>query len=211
MLIVILAFLFVGLVGRAFGALGFGSFEVAALLVATLVGSTVNIPLWKIRSLKPQTQFGDVSVFGVTFRIPQVGYGVATTQLAINLGGAVIPVLVAFYLLWRMPSTIVVAIIGIALVSIVTHQVARPVQGVGIVTPAFLAPVAAAFYAILVPSAQPFIVAYTSGVLGALIGADILNLGRIADLGAPVASIGGAGTFDGVFLSGILAVLLASF
>jgi uncharacterized membrane protein len=30
-------------------------------------------------------------------------------------------------------------------------------------------------------------------------------------LGAPVASIGGAGTFDGIFLTGILAVLLASF
>ena len=28
-------------------------------------------------------------------------------------------------------------------------------------------------------------------------------------LGAPVASIGGAGTFDGIFLTGILAVLLA--
>jgi hypothetical protein len=29
-------------------------------------------------------------------------------------------------------------------------------------------------------------------------------------LGAPVVSIGGAGTFDGVFLTGIVAVLLAS-
>jgi len=27
-------------------------------------------------------------------------------------------------------------------------------------------------------------------------------------MGAPVASIGGAGTFDGVFLSGLIAVLL---
>lgn len=210
-MILILAFLFVGLVGKAFGVLGFSAFEVAALLVATLVGSTINIPLMKLHSLKPQTQYGDVSVFGITFRIPQVGYGVATTQLAINLGGAVIPTAVALYLLWRTPSTIAVAIIGVALVSIVTHLVARPVPGVGIVTPAFLAPVSAAFYAILVPSSQPFIVAYTSGVLGALIGADISNLGKITTLGAPVASIGGAGTFDGVFLSGILAVLLASF
>ena len=200
-----------GLVGKAFGALGFGSAEVAALLVATLVGSTINIPILKFRALKPVTQYGDVSVFGVTFRVPQVGYGVATTQLAVNLGGAVIPTVVAFYLLWRTPSTIGVAIIGVALVSIITHMVARPVPGVGIVTPAFLAPVSAAFYAILAPSVQPFIVAYTSGVLGALIGADISNLNKIADLGAPVASIGGAGTFDGVFLSGVVAVLLASF
>ena len=45
--------------------------------------------------------------------------------------------------------------------------------------------------------------------MGTLIGADLLNLGKIHGLGAPIASIGGAGTFDGVFLSGILAVLLA--
>jgi uncharacterized membrane protein len=43
-----------------------------------------------------------------------------------------------------------------------------------------------------------------------LIGADLTNLDKVRGLGAPVASIGGAGTFDGIFLTGILAVLLAS-
>ena len=39
----------------------------------------------------------------------------------------------------------------------------------------------------------------------------VLLVGRaIQGLGAPVASIGGAGTFDGIFLTGILSVLLAS-
>jgi uncharacterized membrane protein len=51
-------------------------------------------------------------------------------------------------------------------------------------------------------------VAYVSGSMGALIGADIANLGRLAELGAPIVSIGGAGTFDGVFLTGIIAGLL---
>ena len=40
--------------------------------------------------------------------------------------------------------------------------------------------------------------------------ADLLNLRRIRSLGAPVVVVGGAGTFDGVFLSGLLAVLLAT-
>ena len=43
-----------------------------------------------------------------------------------------------------------------------------------------------------------------------MIGADLLNLDKIRGLGAPVVSIGGAGTFDGIFLTGIVAVLLAS-
>ena len=51
--------------------------------------------------------------------------------------------------------------------------------------------------------------AYIGGSMGTLIGADLFNLDRIGGLGAPVASIGGAGTFDGIFLTGILAVLLA--
>ncbi|MBV8766819.1 MAG: DUF1614 domain-containing protein, partial [Hyphomicrobiales bacterium] len=39
---------------------------------------------------------------------------------------------------------------------------------------------------------------------------DLLNLSNIEGLGAPVASIGGAGTFDGIFLAGIIAMLIAS-
>jgi len=52
--------------------------------------------------------------------------------------------------------------------------------------------------------------AYIGGSMGTLIGADLLNLDKVQGLGAPVVSIGGAGTFDGIFLTGILAVLLAS-
>ena len=54
---------------------------------------------------------------------------------------------------------------------------------------------------------MPPILAF-AGSMGTLIGADLLNLDKIQGLGAPVASIGGAGTFDGVFLTGIIAVLL---
>jgi uncharacterized membrane protein len=63
-------------------------------------------------------------------------------------------------------------------------------------------------YALGAPHDLIFILAYVGGTLGTLVGADILNLGKISDLGAPVASIGGAGTFDGVFLSGLIAVML---
>ena len=94
--------------------------------------------------------------------------------------------------------------------SAVCFALARPVKGVGITLPALIPPLIAALLAyLLVP--DPIgrtAVAYTSGVLGTLIGADILNLPRIHRLGAHVVSIGGAGVFDGIFLVGILAAIL---
>lgn len=51
-------------------------------------------------------------------------------------------------------------------------------------------------------------VAYVSGTMGVLVGADLTNLHGITKLGAPMVSIGGGGTFDGVFLTGLMAVLL---
>jgi len=112
-------------------------------------------------------------------------------------------------LLWKLPSAIMYAVVAVAVVAIITHVVARPVKGVGIATPAFIPPLVAALSAFLLQSDAPQVIAYVAGVLGTLIGADLSNLHLIPKLGAPVASIGGAGTFDGVFLSGIIAVLLA--
>ena len=83
--------------------------------------------------------------------------------------------------------------------------------GVGIAVPMFVPPIVTAVVAVLLARQHAAALAYVSGSLGTLIGADLLNLGAVPGLGAPVASIGGAGTFDGIFLTGILAVLLASF
>jgi uncharacterized membrane protein len=138
-----------------------------------------------------------------------VEYGQMITVVAINVGGALIPTGVSIYLLWKEPSVILYSLVGVAAVALVTRVVARPVKGVGIITPAFIPPITAAVAAFILPSGAPRIVAYVAGVLGTLIGADLSNLNVIPKLGAPVASIGGAGTFDGIFLSGIIAVLLA--
>jgi uncharacterized membrane protein len=100
-------------------------------------------------------------------------------------------------------------VIGVAVVALVTHLVAKPVPGVGIALPIFLPPILAALTAVLLDRERSAPIAYVAGSLGTLLGADILNLYRLQELGAPVASIGGAGISDGVFLTGIIAVLLA--
>jgi uncharacterized membrane protein len=100
--------------------------------------------------------------------------------------------------------------LAVAAVALVTHHLAQPVRGVGITLPIFIPPIVAVVCSLLLSWRQAGPLAYVGGSMGTLIGADLMNLGRIQGLGAPVASIGGAGTFDGVFLVGIVAVLLAS-
>jgi uncharacterized membrane protein len=80
----------------------------------------------------------------------------------------------------------------------------------GIALPALVPGVVAGVAALLFSRRFGGPIAYVSGSLGVLIGADLLNLDKLSGLGAPVASIGGAGTFDGIFLAGVFAVLIAS-
>jgi uncharacterized membrane protein len=207
--LVILVLVLAGWISFTFENAGYAA--ILIILVGSLVGSLVNIPLYKVEARVPVVQEEYVRWFGITYRVPRVSYGETSTLVAVNVGGALIPAAMSVYLLIISSLSIVLrSLVGVLVVTVVTHLVARPVKGVGITTPTFVLPIAAAVAAVVLSPAQPGVIAYVAGTLGALIGADLLNLGKIPELGAPVASIGGAGTFDGVFLTGIIAVLLAT-
>lgn len=97
---------------------------------------------------------------------------------------------------------------GIGIVAIVSYIFSRPIHRLGIGIPVFIAPLTAALTAILLEPTYTAPLAYVSGTLGILIGADIFRLSNVRSIATPIAAIGGAGTFDGVFLTGIIAVLL---
>jgi len=204
----ILFFLFliqINIIALAFSKIGIPDQYVFAVLFATLFGSFVNIPIKKIPQAVMTSQ-SRVNLFGLRHVIPV--WKERVTVLSVNLGGAVIPVLVSAYLvlktgIWGS------AVLATAFMTLVTHRLAKPVKGLGIALPPLLPPILAALISVLIAYHHAPVLAYISGTLGTLIGADILNLRKIADLGAPVASIGGAGTFDGIFLNGILAVMLS--
>jgi len=204
--LILLPFLLVGMIGEAFLKLGLPPSSMFWLLVLTLVGSMINIPIHQIESqnlVKDQM----VSYFGMRYRAPVLR--THKTVLAINVGGAVIPVVLSIFLLTRMEVTLGVPL-TVGLVTLVANRLARPVKGLGIALPGLIPPVVAALGAYLFcPPELRAPTAYIAGTVGILLGADILNLKEIGKLGAPVASIGGAGTFDAIFLSGIIAVLLS--
>jgi uncharacterized membrane protein len=208
---IFLVLVYFGVIGYAFSGVGFSSTMVVALLLGTLFGSLINIPLFKIENSVPIVRDEFINFFGLSYRVPRIHYDVSVTTIAVNVGGALIPSVACVYLLVQSPPmTLVYSLVGVVIVAVITKLIARPVKGIGIITPAFVAPVVAAVVAVLIAPGSALVVAYVSGVLGTLIGADLLNLGKLGSLGAPVASIGGAGTFDGVFLSGIIAVIIAA-
>jgi uncharacterized membrane protein len=98
---------------------------------------------------------------------------------------------------------------GILAISVLSYKFSRLIPGLGVGMPVFLAPLTSALVALALDPEHAAHLAYISGVFGVLIGADILRLKTIAALGTPVAAIGGAGTFDGIFMTGIIAALLS--
>jgi uncharacterized membrane protein len=204
--LLLLAFVQIGILSYAFGRLGIGATDAMLLLLASLAGSMINVPVARLRGSVTQLR-QMVTVFGMRYVIPVVRN--SKTTIAVNIGGAVVPATLSAYLIahdrlgW-------LALAAIAAVTLFTHAVARPVRGLGIAVPALLPGIFAAAVALVLHPVAVAGLAYVGGTLGTLLGADLLNLHRVRRLGAPVVSIGGAGTFDGVFITGIVAVLLAA-
>jgi uncharacterized membrane protein len=203
--------LFIGLVvldllRHAYLNLGVSPRTAMYLLIGSLIGSYFNIPIADLPA-EPVVSNQVITFFGMQYAVPEVEHS-SGTVIAVNVGGAVIPTLMSIYLLITRNLWIQGAI-AIAIVALVLHWLAYPVPGIGIAVPVFFPAVTTAVVALLLSREFAAPLAYIGGSLGTLIGADLTNLDKVRGLGAPVASIGGAGTFDGIFLTGILAVLLA--
>jgi uncharacterized membrane protein len=177
----------------AYMRLGVGPGVALVLLFGSLIGSYFNIPITVLSG--PPVRSGQVvEFFGMRYIVPFVISS--------------IPTLMSAYLMIRYQFWLK-ATIATAAIAVVIHSLATPVPGIGIAVPVFAPVVTTAILAFILSREYAPPLAYIGGSMGTLIGADLLNLDKITGLGAPVASIGGAGTFDGIFLTGILAVLLA--
>jgi uncharacterized membrane protein len=206
MFVVLVLLIQLGILRYAYIRIGISSRAALLLLLGSLIGSYVNIPVAELA--EQQIMSGrEITYFGVHYVVPVV-VDWPGTVVAVNVGGALIPSLMSIYLLvknrlWGA------GLVATACVTALCHFLANPVPGVGIALPVFVPALTTAVVALLLSRRHAAPLAYVSGSLGTLIGADLLNLDKLQGLGAPIASIGGAGTFDGVFLVGIVAVLIA--
>lgn len=201
----------------AFERLGLSPGAAATVVLGMFLGSIINIPVYHIQKdeLQPQSSFGPLGTgMGLERTYQRIQ---SSTTIAVNVGGCVIPVLIAALQISRLsragqnPLWLALAVTTISIV--VCWWTARPMAGIGILIPGFIPPLVSvlATWILLAgaPPEQRAATAFLAGVAGPVIGADLLHLREMTKTPVAVVSIGGAGTFDGIVLSGILAALLA--
>lgn len=191
----------------AFAKLGLTPETTMLLLIGTLIGSGINLPIFEMHTKQSghAVMSPEQKLVWELFQPAREGKIV----VAVNLGGCIIPVGLCLYFISLQLIAPLTLLLALAVTVAISYQFSRVIPGLGVGMPVFLAPLASALVALLLDPEHAAHLAYISGVLGVLIGADILRLKNISELGAPVASIGGAGTFDGIFITGIIAALLA--
>ena len=215
--------LILGAVATAFRILGLtasqGLMIAAGMLFFSIILSTVDIVVHRVEKPFSELEIGFTTVFGIPYPVPRLRLTTKEMLVTVNVGGAIIPLVISasmIYLLSLKPdaaSAFVAMLFTTMAVTSISHYFSRIVPGVGIVLPAFLPPIVSAlatvaFTGVLGVLKYALPVAYVGAVLGTLIGADLLNLAKYLDrLEAPLVSIGGAGTFDGIYLSGIIALV----
>jgi len=208
----------------AFRPLGIGphlGYAIAlAMVLLSMILSFVNVVIAEVprHVLVPEIDY--VSFFGIYYPIPRLRLVESKTVIAVNVGGALIPLSISLLMISFMTASpraleaLLVEALTIALASLISYSSSRIVPGLGIVVPALVPPLVAALSVVTLSSILSVVelapaLAYSGAVIGALIGADVMNLVKNFDkLQFPLISIGGAGTFDGIYLSGMMALFL---
>lgn len=191
----------------AFAKLGLTPENTLLLLIGTLLGSGINLPLFALKTKESGhfVESPDQKLIWELYQPAKEG----KTVIAVNVGGCVIPVGLCLFFISQQLVDPLKLLLALSAISALSYKLSRPIPGLGVGMPILMAPLASAVLAVFLDPEHAAHLAYISGVLGVLIGADILHLKHISTLGTPVASIGGAGTFDGIFMTGLIAALLA--
>jgi uncharacterized membrane protein len=208
-LLLLLPLLFAELLAASLFRLHLAPDTALLLLLAIMLGGLINIPIRRL-SRGMEVMVDPFAVYGLAGRIPLLRRVRRDTIIAVNLGGCLIPTGLALYEAMNLdPASLLAVSIAAPLNILVCYLLARPLAGIGITLPALVPAFTAALAAMLLAPTGAAPVAYIAGVLGPLVGADLLHLRDIRRIATGVASIGGAGTFDSIVLSGLVAAYLA--
>jgi uncharacterized membrane protein len=214
LLVTLLPLLFGRLMAVSLAKLHLGPATALLIVIGIFLGGFVNIPVRRITHDEEVTAH-PLTFLGLSHLWPELRTIRRETIIAVNVGGCLIPAGLAIYELAHLVALGSQVLFATAVSCIVNtfacYLLARPVPGVGILTPGLIPPIIAATLALILAPEQAPPVAFVAGVAGPLVGADLLHLRHVQmqSRTAGMVSIGGAGTFDGIVLSGIVAAYLA--
>ena len=212
LLLLLLPFFFGEFMATSLGKLQLSPVAAVYVIVGIFAGSFINIPVARIARAE-DVDTHPLATYGLDRLFPQLGRVRRETVIAVNVGGCLIPTGLALYELIHLaghgPGILAITIGVCAVNTAICYWLARPVRGLGIVMPGLVPALVAALLATLLAPDYAPPVAFVAGVTGPLLGADLLHFKDLSKIATGVASIGGAGTFDGIVLSGIVALYLA--
>jgi uncharacterized membrane protein len=215
LVILLIPLLILGIIGAAFTRLGLSWVAALALVLLMLAGSFVNIPISLIR--RDMIRATPLDPAGNELAVPFAAPPVWETVISVNLGGGIIPVGIAAYMVYQsvlVTGTTLLMPIAIcaALVMVISFVSTHEIAGVGIRVPFIIPALTALLAGVLLSGGTGLTAAVTAlagGTLGTLMGGNFAHLFRVRDLEVPEVSIGGFGTFGAVFLCCILPALIA--
>jgi uncharacterized membrane protein len=211
-LLLLLPWLFLDIILIALGKLSIAPQLAPLIVLVMFVGSLINIPILR-EPIPAQLRHHPLSIWGLERYWPDMYKEVRERIIAINVGGFVVPILLVVYevvlVCSQYPEVLLPLLMAVLINVYVCYLLAQPVPQIGITLPALVPGVMAAICALLLAPTLAAPVAFCAGVLGPVIGADLMYLKKIRETHVGLASIGGAGTFDGIVISGLVAVLLA--
>ena len=184
------------------------------LTLGSLLTSYINVVVAEVTYYVPFNPFMDLMKL---FPMPIIIQRIDKLFLEVNIGGAVIPTIVSIYLIgtYLIHNMLILVsfIVSLIISSLIIWRSARLIPGIGITLPTAL-PVLLTLMFTLVSTAvfhaNPLAFSYSLGSLSTLLGADILNIRKVIRLMRGYVSIGGAGVFDGIYITGLMSLILAS-
>jgi uncharacterized membrane protein len=178
--------IFFGLAQRVLDRMGLTNWQAIGVIVAMLVGSFIDIPVWR----------GDIEV-------------------TLNLGGAIIPLILSIYLLIKAGSAkekwrAIIAAVGTGIATSVIGGVLMTGEvsdQLAMLDPIYIYPLIAGLVAYILGRSRR--ASFVAAVLGVM-GMDMVHWVWLYRNNVPgTVYLGGGGAFDSIVIAGIFAVVLA--